>query len=439
MEYKMTIAGSLEKLASDLSDAYDAIENKGGVIPEHKNTDNLPDAITSIEGGGSPEDPGNWGLVEYYDQFVYDAESVEGEECTVELVDGSKLAQAVIDGGGDGRWLDFDFESGNGWRCFNIDPERYFTTAELLSELGISVTDFDESTADFAMITIQGEVAPDTTAGSKKLVLQSESEYLSLSSSAETHIVPLAGIVRFAFGRAVTSVPGDFLSQAKMLKIIDTTYASAVTSIGDSAFSFLTLKDNDMAFENVTTVGNNVFEETYWNGKLYLPNVVTVGKMCFASYGGQSFLQQPDMPKVETIGEMFLAGFRGQSFDIAKYPKIRTIGRRALQASLIQSVFLVKGTSCPDLQSIGAGFCMNCCWLGGVQCYADVIGCIEQDVTSNYVSFGFTMDPSNSMNGGCYRGGLFFSAQGGNDPASAMRSRFPTAATTGRYRKWYNL
>lgn len=439
MEYKMTIAGSLEKLASDLSDAYDAIENKGGVIPEHKNTDNLPDAITSIEGGGSPEDPGNWGLVEYYDQFVYNAERIEAEECTVELVDSSKLALAIMNGSGDGRWLDFNFESGNGWRCFEIDHERFFTTAELLSELGISVTDFDESSADFAMIMIQGEVAPDTTAGSKKLVLQSESEYLSLSSSAQTHIVPLAGIIRFAFGRTVTSVPGDFLYNAKMLKKIDTTYASAVTSIGDSAFSFLTLKDNDMTFENVTTVGDYAFGDTYWNGKLYLPNVVTVGKMCFGGSGDYSFLQQPYMPKVETIGEAFLAAFRGQSFDIAKYPKIRTIGRRALSQSHIQMVYLIKGDTCPDLQSIGAGLCMNCTNLAGVQSYADVIGCIEQDVTSNYVSFGFTRDPSNSMKGGCYRGGLFFSAQGDNDPASAMRRRFPTAATTGRYRKWYNL
>lgn len=436
----MTIAGSLEKLASDLSDAYDAIENKGGVIPEHKNTDNLPDAITSIEGGGSPEDPGNWGLVEYYDQFVYNAERIEGEECTAELVDGSKLAQAVINSSGDGKWLDFNFESEIGWRCFEIDHQRHFTTAELLSELGISVTDFDESTADYAMITIRGEVAPATTAGSKKLVLQSESEYLSLSYTAQTHIVPLAGIVRFAFGRAVTSVPEYFLSYAKMLKIIDTTYASAVTSIGQNALRELTLKDNDMTFENVTTVGDYVFQDTYWNGKLYLPNAVTVGNRCFGSQSySKSFLQQPDMPKVETIGEAFLVGFRGQSFDIAKYPKIRTIGRRALSQSHIQMVYLIKGDTCPDLQSIGAGLCMNCTNLSGVQSYADVIGCIEQDVNSSCISFGFTMNPSNSINGGCYRGGLFFSAQGGNDPASAMRSRFPTAATTGRYRKWYNL
>ena len=434
----MSIADEIQDLNTNLQAAKSAVTAKGGTVGD-TGLAGLAEEIASIPSGGS-EDPGDWGLVEYYDQFVYNAQSVEGEECTAELVDGSKLAQAVLNSSGDGRWLDFNFESGNGWMCFEIDHQRHFTTAELLSELGISVTDFDESTADYATISIQGEVAPDTTAGSKKLVLQSESEYLSLSSSAETHIVPLAGIVRFAFGRAVTSVPASFLYNAKMLKKIDTTYASAVTSIGESAFSQLTLKDDDMTFENVTTVGNSVFMDTYWNGKLYLPNVVTVGDRCFGRYSyGKSFLQQPDMPKVETIGEAFLAGFRGQSFDIAKYPKIRTIGRRALQSSLVQSVFLVKGTSCPDLQSIGAGFCMNCYWLGSMNCYADIIGCIEQDVASNYVSFGFTKNPSNSISGACYRGGLYFCPQGGDDPASAMRSRFPTAATTGQYRKWYNL
>lgn len=435
----MSIADEIQDLNTNLQAAKSAVTAKGGTVGD-TGLAGLAEEIASIPSGGGSEDPGDWGLVEYYDQLVYNAERIEGEECTAELVDGSKLAQVVINSSGDGRWLDFNFESGNGWRCSEIDDERFFTTAELLSELGISVTDFDESTADFATISIQGEVAPDTTAGSKKLVLQSESEYLSLSSSAQTHIVPLAGIIRFAFGRTVTSVPASFLYNAKMLKKIDTTYASAVTSIGESAFSQLTLKDDDMTFENVTTVGNFVFTDTYWNGKLYLPNVVTVGDRCFGSSSyGKSFLQQPDMPKVETIGEAFLAGFRGQSFNIAEYPKIRTIGRQALQASLVQSVFLVKGTSCPDLQSIGAGFCMNCYWLGGVQSYADIIGCIEQDVVSNYVSFGFTKNLSNSISGACYRGGLYFGPQGGDDPASAMRSRFPTAATTGRYRKWYNL
>lgn len=437
----MSVASEIENLNTNLQAAKSAVTAKGGTVGD-TGLAGLATEIASIPSGGSPEDPGDWGLVEYYDQFVYNAEKIEAEECTAELVDSSKLALAIMNGEGDGRWLNFNFQSGNGWRCYEIDYQRHFTTAELLSELGISVTDFDESSADFAMIMISGEVAPDTTTGSKKLVLQNESEYLSLSYTAQTHIVPLGGIIRFAFGRAATSVPEGFLSyHTGMLRIIDTTYANAVTSIGESAFCDLTLKDNDMTFENVTTVGNYSFQDTYWNGKLYLPNVVTVGNRCFGSFSNisQTFSQQPDMPKVETIGEGFLAGFRGRQFFIRNYPKIKTIGRRALYQSSIQIIYLIKGDTCPDLQSIGAGLCMNCPSLAGVEGYADVVGCIEQDVVSNYVSFGFTLDPSRSMDGTCYRGGLYFNAQGGDDPASAMRNRFPTAARSGQYRKWYNL
>lgn len=54
----MSISGHLRKMISDLQDSYEKIEEKGGTIPEHKNTNNLPPAIESIpEGGGGSHDP----------------------------------------------------------------------------------------------------------------------------------------------------------------------------------------------------------------------------------------------------------------------------------------------------------------------------------------------------------------------------------------------
>ena len=44
-------------MISDLQDSYEKIEEKGGTIPEHKNTNNLPPAIESISGGGGDYDP----------------------------------------------------------------------------------------------------------------------------------------------------------------------------------------------------------------------------------------------------------------------------------------------------------------------------------------------------------------------------------------------
>lgn len=48
----MSVATELEALQTNLNNAYDAIEAKGGTLPENKNAENLADAITSISSGG---------------------------------------------------------------------------------------------------------------------------------------------------------------------------------------------------------------------------------------------------------------------------------------------------------------------------------------------------------------------------------------------------
>lgn len=48
----MSIASELTNLRTNLSNAYDAISNKGGTLPTDKNTANLAMAINSILGGG---------------------------------------------------------------------------------------------------------------------------------------------------------------------------------------------------------------------------------------------------------------------------------------------------------------------------------------------------------------------------------------------------
>lgn len=48
----MSIASELTKLETDITNAYNAINTKGGTIPINKNTNNLATAISSISGGG---------------------------------------------------------------------------------------------------------------------------------------------------------------------------------------------------------------------------------------------------------------------------------------------------------------------------------------------------------------------------------------------------
>lgn len=47
----MAIADKLTKLSTDITNAYEAIDDKGGTIPANKNTDNLENAIRSISSG----------------------------------------------------------------------------------------------------------------------------------------------------------------------------------------------------------------------------------------------------------------------------------------------------------------------------------------------------------------------------------------------------
>lgn len=49
----MSIENELNNLTTNISNAYDAVETKGGTIPTNKNMVNLPTAIESISAGGS--------------------------------------------------------------------------------------------------------------------------------------------------------------------------------------------------------------------------------------------------------------------------------------------------------------------------------------------------------------------------------------------------
>ena len=51
----MAISDKINKLRTDITSAYNAIQEKGGTIPDHKNTNNLSTAILSISTGDTLE------------------------------------------------------------------------------------------------------------------------------------------------------------------------------------------------------------------------------------------------------------------------------------------------------------------------------------------------------------------------------------------------
>ena len=50
----MTIASEITKLNTNLTNAYTAVNAKGGTLPQAQNFDNLATAISSIPSGSSP-------------------------------------------------------------------------------------------------------------------------------------------------------------------------------------------------------------------------------------------------------------------------------------------------------------------------------------------------------------------------------------------------
>lgn len=78
----MAVADTINSIKENLTNAYTAIEEKGGTIPEHKNVANLAEAIQSITAsGGETYETNSFGAIKYLDanneEQVYIAKSFE--------------------------------------------------------------------------------------------------------------------------------------------------------------------------------------------------------------------------------------------------------------------------------------------------------------------------------------------------------------------------
>lgn len=356
----MSITTSLEHLADDIMAAYNAIDGKGGTIPEHKNTENLGDSIASIPSGGD-DDPGDYGIVWYYgdEAISADVEDISATNCSAEITDETVFAKAILNSQMGGSAfsnfnLDISYQQGEGWMSWELS-ETPMTTEELGTQLGITVTDFDPETADFASIMIMGKLSIDKTQKPVKLKLQSLGDYERLADSSDP-IVPFALVYKFMFGRAVTEVPDGFLSNVTSLEYLDTTYADGIITIGNSCISSeqngVGIR-NDIEFKNATSMGNYCFREGVCKGAMSFPNVVSVGNQCFTRA-----TSQPSLPKVETIGNGFMTGCKIQdTFSLNQMPALRSIGTNAFYQGYLDGLYLDIRSEMQNLTSIGTGFC----------------------------------------------------------------------------------
>lgn len=430
----MSVADKLEKLTTDITSAYTAIEEKGGTIPEHKNTENLSSAIGSISGGGY-DDETDWGVIYYWSETILNIEDISADMCTAEIVN-EDLFQQVVESLDmrDSFNLGFEFQQGEGW--FNWDlSEEPMSTADLLN-YGIEVTDFDEETADFVSFYISGEITPNMSIAPVRRVLETEEEFMSFrddGSGTEPWLVPMERIQKIVIGESVTSLPDYWMNRLLYIEEIDTAYADNVTTIGNSVLKCSgELKKpiiKDIIFPNVTSVGNFCFlfrgsqSNHGFLGKLSLPECLTVGEY-FAQYSKVI----PSLPKLETAGDYFMSYFEETYMTTGNFPNLKTLGRRAFAYSRIQSLSL--GPNSPT--SIGAGLCQYCSKLVDVTINIDPT-IIEGDfsVAGYSPHYSFSNQSNTAVS---YLAGI---AVGGDSSyTTSLKSRFGYQSSSGAYRKW---
>ena len=85
----MSIASELTKLETDITNAYDAVQTKGGTIPSDKNTNNLATAINSISGGGGKPEQSKTATPSTSSQIILPDEGYTLSSVTVNAVNSS--------------------------------------------------------------------------------------------------------------------------------------------------------------------------------------------------------------------------------------------------------------------------------------------------------------------------------------------------------------
>ena len=264
----MAISDLLTKLTNDISDSYDAVEAKGGTIPEHKNTDNLPTAIESIQGGGGDFPcKTSYGRL-WYAPFTESWEIEYSDQCSV-TIDQAKFsayeATNPIQDWGGGQRASFDYNSEEGtWQSWDFEtPVDNVTTEQMAEQLGITIT--LEPGTEWAGFSIEFEATP----------VVGEWEHLDLDSTDWTNLgndpysaiviggktIPRDYVRRFEFGSVPTSIPEGFLANSGLEEIgeIPDNYTGAFTG----AFRGTKLNSPVIVSSNITRF--ELAENQYFN------------------------------------------------------------------------------------------------------------------------------------------------------------------------------
>lgn len=365
----MAISDDLEKLASDLSDAYDAIEAKGGTMPEHKNTDSLPTAIESIEGGGG-------GAITGYGRLVYctDADrtmKVTGALGQATIVDSETLRDWWYEEGKPTRLT----RSGNNW---NYTVSGTTKSISDLSTIGLSATSTTRT------ITISETIKP----------FRFMQSYIDLDASGFTALSSLEKggtltigdvsidepyIIGYYIGPEVQTIGDNFLKNFTNFDFLDTSYGDSVESIGNYFMYGTTYGCGYFRLEWLATIGgycnirgdqidlDNLSEIPNWativGGSINIPQATSIGNNVVISADGRA---KVNGDITLTLGGVVSIGnsFNVYGINVLNFPNLETIGNdffsytKGVSSSAGYEEYSIKITW-PKLTTIGDNF-MSC-------------------------------------------------------------------------------
>lgn len=305
----MAIADLLTKLTDDIRDSYDAVEEKGGTLPEHKNTDSLPDAIRSIEGGGSaiPE----WGSIKYYS--VWNTEwSFSGDMVRVDNVDEEVLENFLNEYPTDSPSFWFEgYEEPAIWHFMYDGGEITITPEDFTNTTGISYTPTYEP-LEYASIYGEKEYVVDKSSPivNMDLVENDLSEFSSYENEYEFDggNIYRNAITEISIGSEWTDLPVRFCYRLDELCKINYLQESNLENIGDSCFSSCPKLNQPFILpSSLETIGGGFlgWNNTFNSSVLIQDGVTSIGSSFLGRSG--AFNQPVALPNsVVSIGNSFL-------------------------------------------------------------------------------------------------------------------------------------
>lgn len=329
------VAKNLEGLVGDVRDSFQAIEEKGGTVPESLNTESLPSSIETIIGGEQPAP--EWGRLYFYTeetnvpQCPY-VSATQNATVRILSIERFKAFVAEYPSTQPGTYT-FEFSSGFQTTIRYTNCAGGIRTIGNMYAFGLGATASAVSGASFSIGTY-ANYPMYVGAPIGYVTLSSQQEVNSLCSDAEEYVVgnlkiPAYSIVKFVGGTELTSIGDKFLSKSGV-KEVDFSNSNKLTSVGNYFLAYCVNLNSGVELPKATTVGTYFLYYSSVCGRVSLPEITETGSyFCAECF---DFNHELNIPKVENIGNNFLSGARSFNRPV-DLSNIETIGTYFLQGS----------------------------------------------------------------------------------------------------------